>query len=140
MRYFLRGQLHWLALVAGILVLAAGVAASLWLVQRPGAPGPEAIAIEEDAGPAPARETGAGINTTDGQSGGPALLGLPARESPTTGDAPGPSFADAATLGDSVELVLQETPPAPAGGGPKESAAVGDSVELVIRDASGKVK
>ena len=72
MRHFLSGQLHWMALGVGILVLAGGISVSLWLSER-------------DDGPAPA--LGAGETAPGQLQTGVEVPGLPARNS--TGDGVG---------------------------------------------------
>ena len=97
LRHLPCGQLHWVALVAGVSVPAAGVAVSLTPLQGPG---PEAIDIDDRVGPAPAaQEALPGTITPTVQSDSP-LTSVGPDAAAGTGD--GLPSAGTATLNDFV--------------------------------------
>lgn len=61
----------------------------------------------------------------------------------TSGDGSGATIGDGANIGDSAVTVVEEgqpPPPPPSGGGPSDAATFGDSADLVVRDADGNIK
>ena len=146
----------WAVLGLGVLVLAAGITISIWLVQRtddtgtatPG--GDEATAPGLPAGDSAALGDSVKIEIQRAQ-GALAVGG-------TGPEASGLSAADSATLTDSAEVDVQpaqapstdsgQAPAStsggpeqaePAGGGTVASASVQDSVQFVVRDADGNI-
>ena len=113
MRHFLSGQLHWMALGVGILVLAGGISVSLWLSER-------------DDGPAPA--LGAGETAPGQLQTGVDVPSLPARSTADGGVSGGVSSpAYDAGMSDSVEL---DAGPTGSGLIAANNAAASDTAEL----------
>ena len=166
MRHFLGDPLHRLALGTGLLVIAAVIAVTVWLVQRDNDPDPGSVTGEgipgvvETGGELPGsparntnvdRESGAASSPSSGatvrdsaelevqQSGRAPDYAEAVPSEVTGGTGSRLSASDVATVRDAAELSVEEVKPAPRRGS-GDVTSITDIAELVVRDASGKIK
>ncbi len=164
MRQIVNGYFYKIAIGVGLVVLVGLVAADIWLWQSDDNSGSGATSDQETPGGTtvpglPTRNSGgesSGASANDQvileieREGDETKSGLIAGDGAsisdsinleTTGSSPGSSISDGASVGDSVETVVEQAPPPPSGGGgPKEDASFGDSADLVVKDSEGNIK
>ena len=147
------GQVHWVVLGVGIVVLVAGALLSVWLVNQPVEPSllvehsqdknpadeslsPKAGSVEESVA-SPRDSQPVGQKTISADDNAVVETG---KEGFTKPHHTQSLVDDTGTVSDVVKINVRKAKPSSSGGGSGDEVTAQDSVELVVRDAFGKVK